>query len=87
MRRYQICVTALLAAMAVMTGCGKGGNASVEEQPPVDWKTEGFAFSGAVEEKQEYWVQKYIPWERDGVKLDEETEELYLGDMDCRGDL
>lgn len=84
MRRYQICVTALLAAMAVMTGCGKSGNTSVEEQPPADWKTEGFAAPEELKVEQVLWAGQYLPWEHEtGTSADGVGELSYLDSGVC----
>lgn len=65
-----------LFACTLLCGCGKGGKTTVAEEPPVEWKTKGFAVTGDIEEKQEFWIQKYIPWGMDGIKFDAETESI-----------
>lgn len=69
----------LCGCVVCLAGCEKeDAGAKPREQPasPADWKQEGFAVSGAVEEEQEFWVREFIPWGHEEVVIDPETEEL-----------
>lgn len=76
MKTYRLCIMALLC-LFFLSGCG--GQKEKEEQeklPVVDWQVNGFAVTGEVVEEQGLWVEKYIPWNHDGVTWDKETEYL-----------
>lgn len=80
MRKHFIYLLLLFECIIYMAGCGKeGADAETPEQtiPPADWKREGFAVSGKVEEEQKFWVQEFIPWGHDEVIVDSETEKLF----------
>lgn len=71
----------LFLTALLLSSCGNKEDASqtsqTAEQPEtIDWKTEGFAVSGDVEEYQKYWVVEYIPWKHENVDIDPETEQL-----------
>ncbi len=69
----------LLLAAALLSGCGGEGSraegqSSGASEVAADWKTEGFAAAGKVEERQGYWIAEYIPWGHEGVVLEEGEE-------------
>lgn len=76
----------LLLTALLLSSCGNGKDVSQPSQSSqmtepleaADWKAEGFAVSGDVEEYQKYWVVEYIPWKHENVVIDPETEQLLL---------
>lgn len=70
----------LLLSCALLSGCGD----NPEKEETVDWKTEGFAVSGEVEEKQKLWVTEYIPWTHENVVVEDGKETLYPSDISPR---
>ena len=77
----------LFLTALLLSSCGNGedvlqtsqtSQTSQTTEPPeaADWKSEGFAVSGDVEEYQKYWVVEYIPWKHENVIIDPETEQL-----------
>lgn len=76
MKTCRIYFVALLC-MCLVAGCGRKESDSEEaEISAADWKRNGFAVSGEVVEEQGLWVEKYIPWNHEGVAWDDETEYL-----------
>lgn len=76
MKRVFLSVMLLFLTTLLLSSCGKKDDVSptAEQSEAVDWKTEGFAVSGDIEESQKYWVAEYIPWKHENVVIDPETE-------------
>lgn len=79
---------AALLCMFFVSGCGRQVSDSEETDMSVlNWKTNGFAVSGKVADKQALWVQEFIPWTHEDLSYDEESGILQLQGQDiCYGD-
>lgn len=65
MRKY---ITVLLSflALTLLSGCGQSADTpSLSEEGGVtaQWRTEGFAAPGKLEDEQIFWTDQYLPWE------------------------
>ncbi|MCM1568539.1 MAG: ABC transporter substrate-binding protein [Roseburia sp.] len=88
---YKRFIGLVFVLVFVMTawGCaGAGGETespAKEESAPegkssvttVDWKNNGFAVQGEVEEEQGLWIKEYISWEHEEAVCDEAREEVW----------
>lgn len=84
MKRYSIYMIVVLWCVAGLTGCGRSETGVRTEETStelVDWKEAGFAITGEIEERQDFWVQEFIPWEHENVIFDSETEEVLSLDI------
>lgn len=86
MKKY---ITVLMAslALAIISGCGQ--QADMASQPETEqaaqWRTEGFAAPGELEE-QAFWAGQYLPWEHKDQDA-AGTEELICLDSGVCGEL
>lgn len=89
-REILVSVIPLLLSAAMLAGCSSSDNhSSLAESDAADtatWKTDGFALSKDIEERQELWVTEFIPWTHEDVILKDESEDLFtsLWDPPCR---
>lgn len=89
-REILVSVIPLLLSAAMLAGCSSSDNhSSLAESDATDtatWKTDGFALSKDIEERQELWVTEFIPWTHEDVIFKDETEDLFtlFGDPPCR---
>lgn len=89
-REILVSVIPLLLSAAMLAGCSSSDNhSSLAESDSADtatWKTDGFALSKDIEERQELWVTEFIPWTHEDVILKDESEDLFtsLWDPPCR---
>lgn len=55
-----------LACIFFLTGCGGQADSIREAEPGLaDWKTNGFALSGKLEEEQALWADEYVAWQHE----------------------
>lgn len=71
-------VLVLVFSLLFLTACNKQEPVTEATTPALitDWKTTGFAVSGAVEAEQQLWIEKHIPWQHEGISYDVETEKI-----------
>lgn len=64
-----ICFVCLL----LLSGCGKGDGGPEPTEADLDtaqWKKDGFALSGKVEDKQAFWVEEQVAWPGNDLPYD-----------------
>ena len=77
MKKY---ISVLLASLVltILSGCGQPGDVthssgvlreSETEGEAAQWKTEGFATPGKLENEQIFWTEQYLPWEHKSTNL------------------
>lgn len=88
MRKHAAIALATLA-LTLLSGCGEPEDTSSwpEAEKAVQWKTEGFAEPGKLEEEQVFWTGQYLPWEHVSRTADGGTEELGHLDFGVCGEL
>lgn len=85
------CVTILLVSLVliIISGCSRPMNMPSQQEPEgviAQWRTEGFAISGEMEEKQVLWAGQYQPWNHED-QISTGAEELIHLDSGVCGEL
>lgn len=91
MKKY---ISVLLASLVltILSGCGQPGDVtslpeSETEGEAAQWKIEGFAAPGKLENEQIFWTEQYLPWEHKSTNLADGAEELIHWDYGVCGEL
>lgn len=78
--------------LTILSGCGQPGDVtpppeSEPEGEAAQWKTEGFATPGKLENEQIFWTDQYLPWEHKSKDSAGGSEELIHLDYGVCGEL
>lgn len=91
MKKY---ISVLLTSLvfAILSGCGQPGDVTFTsetetKEEAAQWKTEGFATPGKLENEQIFWTEHYLPWEHKGTNLADGSEERTYLDYGVCGEL
>lgn len=90
MKKYVTVLPGFLALTVVLSGCGQPENVTPQPETAgetVQWREEGFATPGKLEEEQVFWPGQYLPLEYESQVPDAEAEELSHLDHGIYGEL
>ncbi|MDE5892810.1 MAG: ABC transporter substrate-binding protein [Acetatifactor sp.] len=91
MKKYiSVLLTSLV--LTILSACGQPGDVTLPSESETEgeaaqWKTEGFATPGKLENEQIFWTEQYLPWEHKSTNLAAGAEELIHLDYGVCGEL
>lgn len=90
--KKKISVLLVSLVLTILSGCGQPGDVtpppeSETEGEAAQWKTEGFATPGKLENEQIYWTDQYLPWEHKSQDSADEPKERSSLDYGVCGEL
>lgn len=80
----------IILCLFLLVGCGtkkQDEDNVIEDAQVSEWKNTGFVVTEEVTEVQELWTQEYISWAHEEVVYEPETENLYVQESVCGGQI
>lgn len=90
--KKRISVLLVFLVLTILSSCGRPGDVTPQpesetEREAAQWKTEGFAAPGKLENEQIFWTEQYLPWEHKSQDSADGSEELIHLDYGVCGEL